>query len=169
MSYFQVYQDLELPVSMSIYTNIVKLIWTGYDDPLPNTPHNPFAQDSQRFLEFYGPYLRHQVTNQRIRFREGEEEMMVVRLEQIAQAAFSIHAGLHWLPSTTNSSSSQSRPQTSLLSGSYQHVPTIGRNSSSASRSTAAKSQAYSMDVHVSTPANPLLDDPRYVYPPALL
>lgn len=81
---------------------------------------------------------------------------MKERVEALVYQAFSIYLGLNGSPSVTNSSSSRSREQVSLLGGSFHHLSTPrtsrGQISSSGGRSTAAQSQAYSMDV-ASSPA----------------
>ena len=82
---------------------------------------------------------------------------MKTRVETLVYQAFSIYLGLNGSPSTTNSSSSRSHQQVSMSDGSFQHLSTPstsrGKISSSGTRSTAARSQAYSMDVASSPPA----------------
>ena len=75
---------------------------------------------------------------------------MKQRVETLVYQAFSIYVGLNGSPSTTNSSSSGSLPQSSMLGGSFQHLSTPksnrGQLSSTGTRSTT-QSQAYSMDM----------------------
>jgi hypothetical protein len=78
------------------------------------------------------------------------------RVETLVQQAFRLSVELYGLPSSVNSSSATSGPQTSLLGGSFEQISTprtTGRQqSSSASRSITTRSQVYSMDVS-STPS----------------
>jgi hypothetical protein len=71
---------------------------------------------------------------------------MMSRIENIACHSLEIFFDRYGYgsPSTTNSSSSRSRPQTSLLGGSWRNLSTPR------SRSTAAQSPAYSIDVAAS-------------------
>jgi len=97
---------------------------------------------------------------------------MRTRVETLAQKAFSVYVGLHGLPSATNSSSSRSRQQGSLGS-SFPPLTTPRtsetHHSPSASRSTAAPSQAYSMDLQSSPTPNPRSQRPNMGPPPYMV
>lgn len=97
--------------------------------------------------------LDRQVIDERIRFPEGLEQDMKAKVTALAREAFSVLQNVQPLPSSSNSSSSRSHPQsTSLLSGSYAHIHSMstpqttigGQRRQSASRS--APSQTYSLD-----------------------
>jgi hypothetical protein len=136
---------------------------TGYEERI-SRPLPLFSQESQGFSELFSSLLQLQVGQQHIRFPEGLEDEMRTRVETLAQKAFSVYVGLHGLPSATNSSSSRSRQQGSLGS-TFPPLSTPRtsetHHSPSASRSTAAPSQAYSMDLQSSPTPNPMMTDPR--------
>lgn len=122
----------------------------------------PTSEDVRRFAVLFQSMLNHKVNQQYIRFLEGQEDEMKARVENLAYQTFSLLLGLNDSPSVTNSSSSRTRSgqQSSMLGGSYQHLLTPrtsrGQHSSSNSRSTAAQSEAYSMDVASSPVAHPM-------------
>ncbi|PVH73858.1 hypothetical protein DL98DRAFT_42848 [Cadophora sp. DSE1049] len=115
--------------------------------------------------------LNLKVQQQHIRFPSGLEVEMSEKVKNLAQQAFSLFTGIHGMGSSSNSSSSTSLQQPSLGS-SYEMVDprsTQGRHSSSASRSSAARSQAYSADIQSSpTPHSMIMNsrDHRHSMPP---
>ena len=125
---------------------------SGYENQLPSRLPQPTSEDVRRFADFFRPMLNLKVNQQYICFLEGQEDVMKTRVEDLVYLAFKLHLGLTGSPSVTNSSSSRTRSgqQSSLLGGSFQNLSTPtnrGQHSSLTSRSTAAQSQAYSMDV----------------------
>jgi hypothetical protein len=154
----------ETPCKLTDWTNNNKTDFVpGYEERIPR-PLSLFPQESQGFSELFSRMLELQVGQQHIRFPEGVEDEMRTRVETLAQKAFSVYVGLHGLPSATNSSSSRSRQQGSLGS-SFPPLSTPRtsetHHSPSASRSTAAPSQAYSMDLQSSPTPAPMMANPR--------
>lgn len=137
-------------------TPLQGLTTIGYDNNIPRGTLQPTSEDVRGFEVLFRPMLNLKVSQQYIRFLEGQEDAMKTRVENLVYQAFSLYLGLNGSPSTTNSSSSGSGRQSSMLGGPFQHLSTPrtsrGQISSSGSRSTAAQSQAYSMDVS-SSPA----------------
>ncbi|KAG4427622.1 hypothetical protein IFR05_016896, partial [Cadophora sp. M221] len=120
-------------------------------DTKPPEPHPAlYSQESRTFSELFTAMLNHQTNQQYIRFPTGFENEMSERVVNLAAKAFSVFVGLHGLPPSSNTSSSRS-PQQTLLGGPYEllsnYRSTDHWSSSAPSRSTASRSQAFSMDL----------------------
>jgi hypothetical protein len=141
------------------------LIKTGYDDNNSKAFLPPFSQQAQHFSEIFEGILESQIKDQQIRFAEGSEDLMKGRMQALADKAFSVYVGVYGAPSSSNSSSIRSRPQDSLLGGSFENMSTPrttdGQHSMSTSRSTAAHSRSYSMENQVSPHGSQMMTDPR--------
>jgi len=115
--------------------------------------------------------LNLKVQQQHIRFPSGLEAEMSEKVKNLAQQAFSLFTGIHGMGSSSNSSSNRSLQQQSVGS-SYELVDarsTQGRHSSSASRASVPRSQAYSADIQSSpVPQSVLLNsrNHRHSMPP---
>jgi hypothetical protein len=147
----------------------------GYDNTSPTGQLRPPSLESEQFAGRFRTILDHQVKSQYIRFPEGEEEEMKQRVVAWAQKAFQLHLGMNGNQSTTESSSARSRQLPSVFDGSWERIPTprtniTPRHSSSASRSTAARSQAFSGDVGGSpTATHPLRRQSSNMAPPTFM
>ena len=140
-----------------IYKGLLTI--AGYDHQPSNRMPKTTSEDARRFAVLFQSMLSHKVNQQYIRFLPGHEEEMKSRVETLASQSFSLCSDLNDSPSAMNSSSSrtQSGQQSSMLGSSFQHLSTPrtshGQHSRSDSRSTAAQSQAYSMDISSSPTA----------------
>jgi hypothetical protein len=132
-----------------------RLIDIGYDNKNGNRRLAAPSQEVQRFATLFKIMLDLQVSQSHISFLEGQEEVMKVRVETLAQKAIALFIGVNGVLSSTDSSSARSRQPTSLQSGSYVLLSTQptsrGQHSPSESRSTITRSYGASLDLS-STP-----------------
>lgn len=103
------------------------------------------------------------------------------KVKTLVQIAFDMFARMYGTPSAATSSSTPSGQQTSLLGGPYEQLstPSTGRwTSSTQSRSSGLKSQAFSSDLQSSPSANSMrttrrhghvTQRPSYVSPPPMV
>ncbi|KAL2063133.1 hypothetical protein VTL71DRAFT_6205 [Oculimacula yallundae] len=97
--------------------------------------------------------------------RSGFEAVMQERVFNSAKQAFSLYIGLHGHPSSSNTSSSRSLPQSSLLSGSYEQVPTPRAQdcwtSPTPTGPSASRNHMFPMDIHNSPSEDHRMTEPR--------
>jgi hypothetical protein len=143
---------------------------TGYDEENSKASTPPLSQQAHRFSDIFGAMLESRIKEQQIRFAEGCEDIMRSIVENLARQAFSLYVRVYGGASSSNSGSTRSHPQESLLShvgGSFENLSmprtSNGQHSLSTSLSVAAHShsRSYSMENHISPHENQLLTDPR--------
>jgi hypothetical protein len=137
-----------------------RLTGTGYDGKIGNRQLAPPSQEVEHFVNLFKIMLDLQVSQRHIRFQEGHEEEMKVRVEKLALKAISLFIGVNGGLSSTDSSSARSGHHTSLQGGSFVFVsnqPTSrGQHSPSESRSTITRSYGPSTDMSC-TPTVPYM------------
>ncbi|KAH9209158.1 hypothetical protein DL95DRAFT_477768 [Leptodontidium sp. 2 PMI_412] len=143
----------------------VEKYWEIWDILFPGVsrPSNPLTGDDVRFAFTFDFMLKQKVKDHHIRFPHGLDDEMSEKVTSLAQQAFSIFTGLHATGLSSNSSSSRSLQHTSLGSSFELVNPRSleGRHSSSASSSSAARSQAFSADMQASQTPNSMIIDSR--------
>lgn len=139
------------------------LTYQGYDERIANGPVAAVTGDDVRFAFTFDFMLKQKVKDHHIRFPHGLDDEMSEKVTSLAQQAFSIFTGLHATGLSSNSSSSRSLQHTSLGSSFELVNPRSleGRHSSSASSSSAARSQAFSADMQASQTPNSMIIDSR--------